>query len=618
MKKYFFIICFILGSLSLLHAQNNPETSFPLYKEVVEKFYNKYTIPEQFYPISIGFAKQIDGWHIQQIINDPEEKVQNDELFWNAMTKQFQPLNLSTALFKDSIAIKNQLANKWENEYYDEFPIYGFSNWGSELINYLKDKPNLSEWELYGLGRAYSNYAGNLINKNSGNHPLDYRFQLSEGPDAMSSEQLTLYRKYKHEAIRCFNALKKRNPNFYTVVGNIAVKQDNEHVSAYLDLATYQNEEEALKEIPDSLYSDFWIWVAKAYLNSCPENSILITNGDNDTYPLLYLQHKLNFRRDVKVINNSLLNTVPYLRSLQRKNNILNPFVVTLDSTNISQEKYSYLLIGDENDTLKLKEVFTHFDIDPRYSGLAQTGTDVRSIPSPRLFLQWNDSLDLYFKINRRYLLMSEIMTLNHLTFHAGKIPFCFASSVGKENFIGLEDYFNMNGMVHVLVPHRTASVNSFREIDNPDVFKSSMDALFNSACPAAIDYSEWGILTTVRSNFMFLAENYLNRDQKDSAIQVLNACEKNIPDSKCMYISPYYIDLYYRTGLIEDGNRIALLILHHIRSGEATKLFDQGKLSRSLLDVCEGIKMIVKNHQEETIISQVDEVIEELKSPSK
>jgi tetratricopeptide (TPR) repeat protein len=50
-------------------------------------------------------------------------------------------------------------------------------------------------------------------------------------------------------------------------------------------------------------------------LKSAPKNAILITNGDNDTYPAWYLQEK-GVRRDVMIVNRHLLNTTDCIRFL--------------------------------------------------------------------------------------------------------------------------------------------------------------------------------------------------------------------------------------------------------------------------------------------------------------
>ncbi len=71
---------------------------------------------------------------------------------------------------------------------------------------------------------------------------------------------------------------------------------------------------------------------AKNYLNSCDKNAIIFTNGDNDTFPLWYVQEVEGYRTDVRVINLSYFNTDWYTDQMTKRAYDSPPIKFTLTS----------------------------------------------------------------------------------------------------------------------------------------------------------------------------------------------------------------------------------------------------------------------------------------------
>ncbi|RMF06889.1 MAG: DUF2723 domain-containing protein [Candidatus Neomarinimicrobiota bacterium] len=169
------------------------------------------------------------------------------------------------------------------------------------------------------------------------------------------------------------------------------------------------------------------------FLQSCEPNAIIFTNGDNDTFPLWYLQEVEGIRKDVTVANLSLLNTPWYIKQLR-------------DSRPPGER---FIRLSDEQ-------------IDDLASGLQPWKKQKVRIPvpddpeNPDGYLEWT----LEPTYANAALKVQDMMIMRIINDARWKYPIYFAVTVSPTNKIGLDDYLTMEGLVFHLYSHKVDPVD--------------------------------------------------------------------------------------------------------------------------------------------------------------
>ncbi|MBN2281389.1 MAG: DUF2723 domain-containing protein [Candidatus Marinimicrobia bacterium] len=232
-------------------------------------------------------------------------------------------------------------------------------------------------------------------------------------------------------------------------------------------------------------------------LNTCEKDAIIFTNGDNDTFPLWYLQEVEGVRLDVRVINLSLLNTNWYIKQLQTHE----PKINIGNLTDSQIDRITVIPWKAQNVEIK-----------------PPAGTDIKP-------LSWK----LEPTIAGRGLRVQDLMILQILQNNDWKRPVYFAVTVSSDNLLGLEDYMMMEGLGWRLYPEKVKTkidvermrkniteVYRYRNLDNPDVY-------FNPNIQKLIG--------NYRSSFFQLAINQMTSQKFLDAMETMETMEKFIPE---------------------------------------------------------------------------------------
>jgi hypothetical protein len=558
---------------------------YPAYKEVIQLFLSQYSINGIEYPKQFALAKKPDGWHVM-ILDLNSGEPERDEIFWDRAKAEFLQVDFpkeememeveAVMEMEPEIDTHDELINDWQANYFTGIsPFWGYTGWDKDVIDAYADKTNLSDTLLNALARAYCSYAINLLINNTGFASKETRFSLPVGQNALTAEQLKTYRLYEYKGIETYYKLWKKNPAFETFVADVYNVYSNEVMNCYLTILYFQNKEEAKKELRAGLYDPVFIDMAKKYLASCDANAILIVNGDSDTYPLLYVQEYMGFRKDVKVVNISLMGSGRYISHLFEPDQ--NPVPLSVDRKTYAGESKQVVYLTEREPTLSLSDAIQLVASADKELKLEFNGEYYDHIPTKRLFLTvsprnipdytrlYGESLPdtIWIEPEKNYLFLNNFCFFDLLSTNYFRRPLYFATTVSDENFFNLKQYFQCEGIAYKIMPYtqqEPAKAYYVGSVNSEVQYNKLMHDLAFGDLPENLHFQEAHarIISNYRMVYGRLLEKLVEENQTDKGREVLQYCVNNFSAARA---EPDYFSLL----LVEGGYKL-----------KETKLADQ------------------------------------------
>ncbi|MBC3846103.1 DUF2723 domain-containing protein [Winogradskyella echinorum] len=341
--------------------------------------------------------------------------------------------------------------------------------------------------------------------------------------------------------------------------------------------------------------------MARKYLESCAPNAILFTIGDNDSFPLWYLQEIEGVRTDVRVVNTSLFQTDWYIDQMKRKAYESDPIPSKLTHKQYragTRDITIYREINEQiaNDTLPIKDFMDFVSSEKpntkfRYV-IEKQGDDPEGYPkyilNSNYFPTRNISIpvnkaevlknglvqakdadkiedNLYARIGGSYIYKHRLLMLDIIANNNWERPIYFTGGAfSDEDYIWLKDYLQLDGMCYKLVPIKTPVDRA-----NPyDMGRVDPDLMYNMVKDWEWGGSENDIYLdiesrrngiTYRGNLARLIEQLINEDKLDKAEEIADIAMEKMPVDKFGFYSLLepYISAYYEIGNVEKGRAL-------------------------------------------------------------
>jgi hypothetical protein len=311
-------------------------------------------------------------------------------------------------------------------------------------------------------------------------------------------------------------------------------------------------------------------------LQSCDQDAILFTNGDNDTFPLWYLQDVEGIRRDIRIVNLSLLNTNWYIRELKHEE----PYGAKRVPIRMSDDQIEGIRpIEFQPQMVKLPvpgSVMREFSVE----GTARTFKSDTTNQTP-------DTISFYMPNTLQYgnvkaIRAQDIMVYDIVSTTRWQRPIYFAMTVAPDGMIGLRDYLRLEGLALRLTPLKgqgyASNLNEFRMRANlfTDVKTPSKTPQLGFLWRGLQDSTTYfdedvrRLMANYRQAFIMFGQRYVNdRGQWAKAEETLDRMEKLIPRNAIPMdyrTKSYVASLYSAVGNDKQYRELSFEIINELK----------------------------------------------------
>ena len=303
---------------------------------------------------------------------------------------------------------------------------------------------------------------------------------------------------------------------------------------------------------------------AKNYLDSLAPNAILFTNGDNDTFPLWYVQEVEGYRTDVRICNLSLLNTDWYIDQMKRQAYLSAPLPIEMD-----EEKYRqgtrdlvildaprtpsapYVDLGEAMDVALDDEKkrqyaggkkFNYFPSNSFRIPVDSAAIAQHSVLSSEEMPDMLDAIEFTLSGSngtpKSYILKNQLAVLDMINNNNWERPIYFAVTTGPDSYMGLQEFFRLEGLAYRLVPiryPRSANPNAFGGVDTDIMYANVMEkwswgGMDNVEDGIYMDENNRRMVTNFRLQMSILAEELLAENDAERTLDICDEMLTRMP----------------------------------------------------------------------------------------